>query len=189
MQCAMYVFLMLLLTACVSRSGHFSQCGIWAGITLRETLGYVDITCVMSVSKSPLPFIVPYYFFWLKIGNNILITCGLLHVLYMNKQGVLFIANLFGYLHSCTHISSDISLCYSGSHYKSSTLVGFMYPVIALHVWLSSGSSRCACLDLDHTVPHLEFASFLRKLFRVEPALSLFSICLIVTKCPVLGYT
>ena len=25
-----------------------------------------------------------------------------------------------------------------------------MYPVIALHVWLSSGSNRCACLDLDH---------------------------------------
>ena len=124
----------------------------------------------------------------------------------MNKQGVLFIANLFGYLHSCTHISSDISLCDSGYHYKSSTFVGFMYPVITLHVWLSSGSSRCACLDFDHTgvaylasikpmlivlafVPHLEFASFLRKLFRVEPPSSLFSVCLLVTKCRVLGYT
>ena len=70
---------------------------------------------------------------------------------------------------------------------------------------------NCACLDLDHTgdaylateqhkanavvlivlafVPHLEFASFIRKLFRVEPPSSLFSVCLLVTKCPVLGYT
>ena len=78
MQCAMSVFLLLLLTACVSRSVHISQCGIWAFITLRETLGYVDITCVMFVSKSPLPFIVS--FFWLKIGNSILITCCLLHI-------------------------------------------------------------------------------------------------------------
>ena len=69
----------------------------------------------------------------------------------MNKQGVLFIVDLFGYLHSCTHTSSDISLCDYGLHYKSSTLVSFMYPVIVLHVWLNSGSSRCACLDLDHT--------------------------------------
>ena len=69
----------------------------------------------------------------------------------MNKQGVLFIVNLFGYLHSSTHISSDISLCDSGYLYKSSTLVCLMYPVIVLRVWLSSGSSRCASLDLDHT--------------------------------------
>ena len=69
----------------------------------------------------------------------------------MNKHGVLLIINLLGYLHSCTHISSDISLYDSGLHYKSSTLVDFVYPVIPLHVWLSSGSSGCACLDLDHT--------------------------------------
>ena len=37
------------------------------------------------------------------------------------------------------------------SIYKSSTLVGFRHPVIDLHVWSSSGSSRCACIDLDHT--------------------------------------
>ena len=80
MQCAMSVSLLLLLTACVSSSVYVSPRGIWAVITLRETLGYVDITCVMSVSKSPLPFIVSYDFFWLKIGNSILITCGLLHV-------------------------------------------------------------------------------------------------------------
>ena len=57
-----------------------------------------------------------------------------------------------------------------------------MYAMIAMHVWLSSGSSRCACLDLDHAgvaylvteyhkanacvlivlafVPYLEFAQF-----------------------------
>ena len=34
----------------------------------------------MSVSKSPLPFIVSYVFGGLKIGNNILITCAVLHV-------------------------------------------------------------------------------------------------------------
>ena len=83
--------------------------------------------------------------------------------------------------------------------------------MIALHVWLSSRSSRCACLDPDHTevaylateehkanavilivlafVPHLEFASFLRTLFGVEPPSSLFSVCLLVTKCIFLGYT
>ena len=63
MQCAMSVSLLLLLTACVSRSVHVSPRGPWAVITLRETLGYVDITRVMSVSKSPLPFIVCYDFF------------------------------------------------------------------------------------------------------------------------------
>ena len=62
MQCAMYVSLLLLLTACVSRSVYISPCGTWAIITLRESLGYVDITCVMSVSKSHLPFIVYYVF-------------------------------------------------------------------------------------------------------------------------------
>ena len=60
MQCA-YV---LLLAACVSSSVHFLSCGIWAVITLHEILGYVYITCVMSVSKSPLPFIVSYVIFW-----------------------------------------------------------------------------------------------------------------------------
>ena len=54
------VSLMLLLNACVSRS--VSPFGTWAVVTLRETLGYVDITCVISVSKSPLPFIVYYVF-------------------------------------------------------------------------------------------------------------------------------
>ena len=55
--------------------------GTWAVITLRETLGCVDITCVMSVSKSPLPCIVSYDLWGLlKIGNSILVTCGLLHV-------------------------------------------------------------------------------------------------------------
>ena len=34
------------------------------------------------------------------------------------------------------------------SNYKSSALVGLKSPVIAMHDWLSSGSSRCACLDL-----------------------------------------
>ena len=63
MQCAMSVSPLLLLTAYVSRSVHVSPRGIWAVITLRETLCYVDITCVMSVSKSPLPFIVSYDFF------------------------------------------------------------------------------------------------------------------------------
>ena len=62
MQCAMSVYLLLLLTACVSRSVHVSPRGIWAVITLRETLCYVDTACVMSVSKSPLPFIVSYDF-------------------------------------------------------------------------------------------------------------------------------
>ena len=57
------VSLMLFLTACVSRSVHVSPFGTWAVVTLRETLGYVDITCVISVSNSPLPFIV-YYVFW-----------------------------------------------------------------------------------------------------------------------------
>ena len=65
MQCAMSVSvsLLLLLTACISRSVHVSPRGIWAVITLRETLGYVDITCVMYVSNSHLPFIVSYDFF------------------------------------------------------------------------------------------------------------------------------
>ena len=62
MQCAMSVSLLLLLTACVSRSVHISPRGTWAVITLSENLGYVDITCVMSVSKSPLPFIRSYNF-------------------------------------------------------------------------------------------------------------------------------
>ena len=63
MQCVMSVSLLLLLTACVSRSVHVSPHGIWAVITLRKPLGYVDITCVMSVSKSLMPFIVSYDFF------------------------------------------------------------------------------------------------------------------------------
>ena len=37
-------------------------------------------------------------------------------------------------------------------------------------------------------VPHLEFASLLMQLFRVEPPSSLFSLCLLVTKCPVPRY-
>ena len=60
MQYAISVSLLLRLTACISRSVHVSPRGTWAVITLRETLGYVDITCVMSVSRSPLPFIVSY---------------------------------------------------------------------------------------------------------------------------------
>ena len=59
----MSVALLLLLTVCVSRSVHVSSRGIWAVITLCETLCYVDITCVMSVSKSPLRLIVSYDFF------------------------------------------------------------------------------------------------------------------------------
>ena len=62
MQCDMSVSLLLLLTACVSCSVHFSPRGTWAVITLCESLGYVDITCVMYVSMSPLPFIVSYDF-------------------------------------------------------------------------------------------------------------------------------
>ena len=145
-----------------------------------------------------------------KIGIIILITCCLLYI-YEQTGSVIHCWPIWlsPFLH--THFSSDISLCDSGYHYKSPSLVGFMYPVIALHVWLSSGSSRCTCLDLDHTgvaylateyhkindivmivlafVPHLEFDSFFMKLFRVEPPSSLFSVCLLVTKCPVLGYT
>ena len=79
MQCAMSVSLLLLLTACVSRSVHISPRGTWAVITRHENLGYVDITCVMSVSKSSLPFIV-FLGGGLKILNSILIICGLLHV-------------------------------------------------------------------------------------------------------------
>ena len=63
MHCAMFVSLLLLLIACVSRSVHISPRGTWAVKIHRESLGYVDITCVMSVSKSPLPFIVCYVFF------------------------------------------------------------------------------------------------------------------------------
>ena len=77
---AMSVSLLLLLTACVCCSVHFSPRGIWDVITLRVTLCYVDITCVMSVSKYPLPFIISYDFWRLKIRDIILITCGLLHV-------------------------------------------------------------------------------------------------------------
>ena len=105
MQCAMSVSLLLLLTTCVSPFAHISPRGTWAVITLQESLGYVDINCVMSDSKSSLPFVISYDFFgaedrtclqclflslichslyfmfWvLKIGNSILITCGLLHV-------------------------------------------------------------------------------------------------------------
>ena len=61
-------------------------------------------------------------------------------------------------LFTCFAISilADPSLLISGgailaSNYKSSTLIGFKYPVIALHAWLSSGFSRCVSLDLDHT--------------------------------------
>ena len=71
MQCAMSMSLRLLLTARVFRSVHISPRGTWAVITLRESLGYVNITCVMSVSKSPLPFTVFYVFVGLQIGNNI----------------------------------------------------------------------------------------------------------------------
>ena len=52
----MAVSLLLLFTV------HVSPRDTWANIILRETLGYIDITCVMSVSKSPLPFIVSYDF-------------------------------------------------------------------------------------------------------------------------------
>ena len=70
--------------------------------------------------------------------------------------------------------------------------------MIALHAWLSSGSSRCAYLDLDHTraafsaieqhnanavvlivlsvVPHLEFANFLMRLLCV--ATFIFVLCM-----------
>ena len=85
------------------------------------------------------------------------------------------------------------------SMYKSSALVGFRYPVIALHAGLSSGSRRCVCFDLDHTaaaysateyhkaiavvlivlafVPHLEFVSFLRTLCRVATFIYLLCMC------------
>ena len=49
MQCAMSVSLLLLLTARISRSVHVSPRDTLAVITLCEILGYVDITCVMSV--------------------------------------------------------------------------------------------------------------------------------------------
>ena len=84
----MFVSLWLFITACASRSVHISPRGTWAVINLCESLGYVDITCVMSVSKSPIPVIVGYVFVGLKIGNSILITCGLLHV-YEQTGGVI----------------------------------------------------------------------------------------------------
>ena len=49
------------------------------------------------------------------------------------------------------HISLLISVCAILASTTSPLLVSFMYSVIDLHVWLSSASSRCACLDLDHT--------------------------------------
>ena len=62
-------------------------------------------------------------------------------------------------LYTCLAISNlaHTSLVISGgailaSNYESSTLVGFWYPVIALQFWLRSRCSRCACLDLYHTV-------------------------------------
>ena len=112
----MSVSLLLLLTACVSRFVHVSPHGIWAVITLCETLGYVGIICVMGGGrrcyKSPLPFSVSYDF-WAEDRKQHLDYLRFVRM-YMNKQGVLFIVNLFGYLHSCTHISSDIRLCDSG---------------------------------------------------------------------------
>ena len=51
----MYVPLLLLITECGSR-------GPWDVITLRESLGYVEIAGVMSVSKSPLSFVESYDF-------------------------------------------------------------------------------------------------------------------------------
>ena len=54
--------------------------GPCAAITLRKSLGHIDITCVMSVSKFTLPFVVSYDFLGLKIGNSFLIICSLLHV-------------------------------------------------------------------------------------------------------------
>ena len=35
--------------------------------------------------------------------------------------------------------------------YKLSTLVGFRHPVITMHAWSRPGSSRCTCLDHEHT--------------------------------------
>ena len=85
MQCAMSVSLLLLLTACVSHSVHVLSRGIWAVITLRETLCYVDITYVMSVSKSPLPFIVSYDISFAEDRKQA--PC----CMYMNKQGVMYV--------------------------------------------------------------------------------------------------
>ena len=71
--------------------------------------------------------------------------------MYLNKQGVLFIFTCLA-ISMLAHTSLLISDCaILASNYKSSTLVGFRYPVNSLYAWLSSGSSRCACLDLDHT--------------------------------------
>ena len=79
----------------------------------QHAIPHVGCAVWSPASKSPLPFIV--FYDWgggLKIGKNILITCGLL---YAHKQTWCVIHfNLFGYLHSCTPISSDISLCDSG---------------------------------------------------------------------------
>ena len=85
-------------------------CSIWVVITPHETLGYVDITCVMSVSKSPLPFLVSYDFFCLKIGNSILITCGLLHVyVYTNRECYSLLTCLS--ISILAHTSLLISVC------------------------------------------------------------------------------
>ena len=55
MQFTMYVPLLLLHTASGSR-------GAWAVLVLHESLGYVEIACVLSVSKSPLSFVEYYKF-------------------------------------------------------------------------------------------------------------------------------
>ena len=57
-----------------------------------------------NVSKSPLPFIVSYVFGGLKIENNILITCGLLHVYEQTGLTCLAISIL-------AHTSLLISVC------------------------------------------------------------------------------
>ena len=61
--------------------------------------------------------------------------------------------SLFIYL--VLSIPTHTSVLISGSvipvsEYNSSAFVGFRHLVIAIHAWFSSGSSRCACSDLDH---------------------------------------
>ena len=100
----------------------------------------------------------------------------------------------------CAHTSLLISDgAIPASKYKTSTLVGFRHLVIAIHDWLTSGSSRCVCFDLHHTgaaystaeyhktnavvlivlacVPYLEFASFFKRSFHVTTSMFVFCMC------------
>ena len=103
------------------------------------------------------------------------------------KDWVLFVSCFF--FSTLTHASLLIPA--GASRCSSSTLVGIRHPGIDLHASFSSGSSLEACGDLAQTgyaysvaesdkanavvqimlvfQPHLEFANFFMRLFRVAP--------------------